>query len=217
MPIPWLVAAAAVAVGTAVVGAITSSSSGGGSSSYEDPDSKHRRKINKARDKLHAKLNDFEAAKKGFDQNCRLLAKNSSLYVDKSLQPGGVIANINNSVDSSNKKFEVVLSNQLDRHHEIKEIAASVGDQVDGITNVIVQANKTLEQLATLYKQPGNKHLEGAIRTLMTYNSVLTLLVPLFDPSDSSSNPSFKINPKLNALVEELKSTLKVIDQLQAA
>ena len=31
-----------------------------------------------------------------------------------------------------------------------------------------------------------------AIRTLMTYNSVLALLVPLFDPRDSSSNPSFK-------------------------
>lgn len=221
MPLPFL----AIAIGAAVAGAVgvaavaSRSSSSSSRDAYEDWDSQCQNQIKASRTKLKRALRDYSQAKCSFNQACLKWGNSSG----GSHVPAMGLLGINSehglqeATKRADAKFRVILRKQLDRCDEVEAITKKVGSNVRRITTLLEQTTQTFEQLLTRYREAPahNQELMAALNLLLNFNALLMLPLPLFDPTEDSSNPLFALNPSFKAMLRELRATLKFIEQIQ--
>ena len=141
----------------------------------------------------------------------------SGLFIGPAILIGGWLlsSKAEDALNEARKSYSKVATQAKEANKISDAMTARCGD-INKYSLLIQRTEQTLDMLWDLYLQDGERNfgLLPAIHTLLVYNNVLMLYLPLFDPNEDPKKPSFNINPKFASFMKNLELGLEQINFL---
>ncbi len=145
-------------------------------------------------------------------------AKTIAAPISASVNWRAAIENAQQELDDAREKYNQV---EKEAKKDRKVIAKMnvCSKNIRSYTDLIEDAANHLEQILQCYRQDRvhNLGLIAGMEVMLSYNNIMTNLLPLFDRNDDPNDFNYRVNPRLQSFAANLRAGLNEIERLNAA